>query len=243
MRVQPYLGQRKTRIEELGNGELRLGISNRDPEDRPGARIEAELAGVVMHDVVLHFFADASHARPVLEFPFATPEDTRPYRHMFPGGVRFSGEGTFVYCPRSALAPRRSGADPGLIDHLLNLALTQYGAGNTAEDWTSRVRCALNAQAAPRQLDATALADQLGVSVRGLSRRLSREGSSLTSLLDEALYERAQRLLQRPGATAAQVAEALGYAELSSFFRAFRRWSGGLTPSAYRRHHLGPRVA
>lgn len=82
------------------------------------------------------------------------------------------------------------------------------------------------------------MARQLGVSVRGLARRLAREGENLTSLLDEALYERAQALLRRPDATVAQVAEALGYAELSSFFRAFRRWSGGLTPSGFRRQHM-----
>jgi AraC-like DNA-binding protein len=48
-------------------------------------------------------------------------------------------------------------------------------------------------------------------------------------LLDEALYERAQELLSG-GASSAQVAEELGYAELSSFYRAFRRWSDGRTP-------------
>jgi AraC-like DNA-binding protein len=156
-------------------------------------------------------------------------------QRMFPGGVRFDAEGTFVYLPSRALAQRRSGADPPLLDHLQNLALEQYSASSTEDDWTTRVRSALCTETTPLSSDARVVAGQLGVSVRGLGRNLAREGSTLKALMAEALYERAQDLLRRQDATAAQVAEMLGYAEVSSFFRAFRRWSGGVTPSTYRR--------
>lgn len=154
---------------------------------------------------------------------------------MFPGGVRFDGEGTFVYFPRAALAEARSGADAALLEQLSSLALEQYGASDSDDNWSNRVRSALRAQTTLRSTDANTLANQLGVSSRGLARRLAREGESLTRLLDEALYERARELLLRPELSVAQIAEALGYAELSSFFRAFRRWSGGLTPATFRR--------
>jgi AraC-like DNA-binding protein len=234
-RVQPQIRQRAPAVEQLPDGRLRVGILNRHPDATPGARAEAELAGVMLHDIVLLFYADGSYERPVVEFPFAAPADTQPYRRMFPGGVCFDAEGTFVHFPQHALAQRKSGADPALLDHLLKLALEQYGAANLEVDWTTRVRSVLRAQTTPRLTEPRVLAGQLGVSARGLSRRLAREGASLTALMDEALYERAQALLKQQDATAAQVAEALGYAELSSFFRAFRRWSGGLTPSTYRR--------
>jgi len=117
-----------------------------------------------------------------------------------------------------------------LFKKIFDLAQDQYGARSLGDDWTARVRRALRVHPAPRLVDADALAAQLGVSRHGLSRRLARQGVTLTSLLDEALYERAKHLLKRPGMTAAEVADALGYAELSSFFRAFRRWSGGKTP-------------
>jgi AraC-like DNA-binding protein len=206
-----------------------------EASEREGARVEAELTAVLMHDIALHFFAEGTRERPLVELPFAAPVDTQPYRRMFPGGVRFGGDGAFVYVPTSVLTKRRSGTDPALIDHLVRLALSQYGAADADDDWASRVRGALRAQRSPRLVDAQVLAGQLGVTTRGLSRRLAREGVSLTELLDEALFERARALLQEPSATAMQVADALGYAELSSFFRAFRRWSGGLTPAAYRR--------
>jgi AraC-like DNA-binding protein len=48
------------------------------------------------------------------------------------------------------------------------------------------------------------------------------------------LYGRARELLARPALAIAEVASSLGYAELSSFYRAFRRWSGGHTPNDFR---------
>ena len=232
MRVQPHIRERSPTLEELDDGRVRVGIGVHD-DPRPGARVEAELTAVLLHDVVVHFLPDAAREAPVVEFPFPAPHDTSLHRRMFPGGVRFDCEGTFVSFRGSALR-RRSGADSGLLEHLLNLALDQYAATNTEGNWTSRVRGALRAHSAPRLIDASKLADHFGVSVRVLARRLAREGTSFSDLLDETLFERAQTLLRRPGSTSAQVADALGYAELSSFFRAFRRWSGGLTPNAYR---------
>jgi AraC-like DNA-binding protein len=237
-RVQPQIRKRRPRLDELANGVLRIGFLGRDRAEHPGARAEAEFTGVLMHDIVLHFFADAANERPTVEFPFSVPDDPQPYLRMFPGGVRFDGEGTFVYMRRAALADRKSGADAALLEHLSSMALEQYGAADTDDAWTQRVRSALRAQTTLRLTDARVLARQLGVSVRGLARRLAREDENLTGLLDEALYERACALLRRPDATVAQVAEALGYVELSSFFRAFRRWSGGLTPSAFRRQQM-----
>ncbi|HKP56181.1 MAG TPA: AraC family transcriptional regulator ligand-binding domain-containing protein [Polyangiales bacterium] len=236
LRVQPQIKGLSLRFDELEDGTLRVGFGVHTPPEH-GARVEAELTAVCLHDVMLHFLADRASDRPEVELPFAAPADVAPYRRVFAGAVRFGSDGTFVSCRRSALARRRSGADPGLLQHLLDLALTQYAVANTARDWTSRVRSALSAEPMPRLIDTPRLAERLGVSVRGLSRRLAREGSNLSELLDETLYERARAMLRRRGTTAAQVAEALGYAELSSFFRAFRRWSGGLTPSAYRRLH------
>jgi AraC-like DNA-binding protein len=137
----------------------------------------------------------------------------------------------------SFAARHRSGADPWLRDQLFKLAVDRYGTAKACTDWSGRVRRALRVHAAPRLVNLSALAEQCGMSRRGLSRRLAKEGVTVSELIDEVLFERARPLLRRPGATATQVAEALGYAELSSFLRAFRRWSGGLTPSAYRRHH------
>ncbi|RDI46442.1 AraC family transcriptional regulator [Nocardia mexicana] len=74
--------------------------------------------------------------------------------------------------------------------------------------------------------DQTAVAAELFVSPRTLSRRLSEEGTSFRALLDEVRQALAEELLSHTGMTSEQVAARLGYAEAASFIRAFRRWNG-----------------
>ena len=224
-------------IEELPGNSARFGFYSRKPPTL-GLRVKHQAIAVILHDVALHFLDETSEA-PRAELDFPMPSDTGPYRRAFPGGVRFDAEGTFICLPRTALDRRRAGADPELVQQLLTLAQDRYGAVQPNSDWTSRVRRALRTYAAPRLVDPDVMARQFGVSRRALWRRLAREGTSFSTLADEILYERARVLLARPRTTCKQVAETLGYAELSSFYRAFRRWSGGLTLTEYRRHQRG----
>ena len=60
-------------------------------------------------------------------------------------------------------------------------------------------------------------ASLLGVSVRTLQRRLNKNGTSYTMLVDEVRRDTACRLLRAPHARVADVAVALGYADPSSF--------------------------
>lgn len=77
------------------------------------------------------------------------------------------------------------------------------------------------------------VAHDLGMSVRTMSRRLDAEQASFRALADEVRQAQAEALLMT-GMTTDQVAQRLGYAETSSFIRAFRRWTGQ-APQAYRR--------
>lgn len=76
------------------------------------------------------------------------------------------------------------------------------------------------------------LARRLHMSARTLQRRLADEGTSVRELADEARRARAIPLLAG-GASIAEVAHLLGFAEPSAFHRAFRRWTGR-TPESYR---------
>ncbi|WP_223424681.1 AraC family transcriptional regulator [Alcanivorax limicola] len=73
----------------------------------------------------------------------------------------------------------------------------------------------------------------LNISPRTLIRRLKEEGTRFQQLRDQALSRQATRLLGLPQYTVAAVAEALGYTDVASFRRAFRRWFG-TSPAAFR---------
>src|SRR5262245_58137635 len=78
---------------------------------------------------------------------------------------------------------------------------------------------------APTQAE---IARRLAVSTRTLHRRLAQAGTSFEELLDETRRELAIGYLQRTEYSIAEVAYLLGFAQVSSFDRAFRRWTGRL---------------
>ncbi|MCA9622130.1 MAG: AraC family transcriptional regulator [Myxococcales bacterium] len=77
------------------------------------------------------------------------------------------------------------------------------------------------------------IAKQLGMSARTLSRRLKQQGTSFGELLDRVRNEMSQQYLRDPSLSVHEVSFLLGYTEPSTFFRAFKRWTG-TTPAAWR---------
>lgn len=74
---------------------------------------------------------------------------------------------------------------------------------------------------------------KLGVSVRTLQSHLAEFGLKFSDILEQQRCEMAQGYLEQLHIPLDDVAELLGYAEQSSFGRAFKRWTG-LTPRLYR---------
>jgi AraC-like DNA-binding protein len=72
------------------------------------------------------------------------------------------------------------------------------------------------------------------MSPRTLRRKLESQGQSLSALYDGERRDRALSLLALPDLSLVQIAERLGYRNVQSFERAFRRWTG-TTPAAHRR--------
>lgn len=77
------------------------------------------------------------------------------------------------------------------------------------------------------------IAGHFGMSGRTLQRRLSERDETFQSLVDEARRQLAKRLLGETSYSLAEVAFMTGFAEQSSFTRAFKRWAGQ-TPRSYR---------
>lgn len=109
------------------------------------------------------------------------------------------------------------------------LQLTQPDDSTLERALRARLREAL----AQGRADATRMARLLGVSERTLQRRLNELGRSFSEVVEEFRREEAVRLLTTSGLQLVEVAGHLGYAEQTSFTRAFRRWTG-TTPAMWR---------
>lgn len=83
----------------------------------------------------------------------------------------------------------------------------------------------------------SAVARRAGVSIATLRRRLQAEGlPAFRELRDRALTQAARTLLERHTSPTA-VAEQLGFSDLRSFSRAFKRWTGS-TPAAFSKQQV-----
>lgn len=86
------------------------------------------------------------------------------------------------------------------------------------------------------RMRADSVAESLGISSTTLRRRLRADHTCYQFLLDRARQYRCEQILGsmwRPGKC---LAEELGYLEVNSFYRAFRRWTG-LNYSEYKVQH------
>jgi AraC family transcriptional regulator, mar-sox-rob regulon activator len=77
-----------------------------------------------------------------------------------------------------------------------------------------------------RGLRASSVAAELGVSCTTMRRRLRADHTSYQLLLDRARQYRCEHLLRQRWLPGKCLADRLGYEEVNSFYRAFRRWTG-----------------
>jgi AraC-like DNA-binding protein len=93
----------------------------------------------------------------------------------------------------------------------------------------------------PMNIELDRVAATLHLSPRTLHRRLADEGASFRSIKDALRRDMALAQLAKSNDSIARVAADLGYADTSTFYRAFTDWTG-MAPSDYRRR-LGAGIA
>lgn len=167
-------------------------------------------------------------------FAHAAPADTRALvAAVGTDRIRWNAGKNGVALPASVLDLPISTADPTLLA-LMDRQAKQALAGRAAPTrflGDVKARIAAGLDAAPPEIGA--LAAQLRMSRRTLQRRLADEGVSFRQLVDDVRRDRALELVADAGRPLGEVAFQLGYAELSPFLRAFRRWTG-TTPASWR---------
>jgi AraC-like DNA-binding protein len=107
------------------------------------------------------------------------------------------------YLPRLELGTTTSKVKAMLVDHLPSGEATEEG-----------------------------LAESMNLSRSSLQRRLREEGTTYRAVLQEVRCELAGKMLLDGSKTLNEVSFLLGFADLSAFSRAFKRWTG-LAPTAY----------
>jgi AraC-like DNA-binding protein len=80
------------------------------------------------------------------------------------------------------------------------------------------------------------VAHQLRLNFRALARKLAREGTTFSAILDDVRQDLGQGFVIGDELSLTEIAFQLGFSHVEAFYRAFRRWTGR-TPLTYRHEH------
>jgi AraC-like DNA-binding protein len=95
------------------------------------------------------------------------------------------------------------------------------------------IRVAIAVELATSGGELARVAKRVAMSTRTLQRRLEEAGTSYQDIVDGVRAGMARALLREKSRSIVDVAFELGYADLKSFYRAFRRWTD-TTPADWR---------
>lgn len=130
------------------------------------------------------------------------------------------------------------GRDPILREVLERYATEIAARLPVPDDFVLTLRRVLAVRVVGGDTRIETIARFLAATPRTLQRRLAALGLSYQDVVDEMRRETAERLLDDPTLSIAEIAYLLGYSERAAFHRAFRRWLG-ITPQQYRDRATG----
>jgi AraC-like DNA-binding protein len=162
------------------------------------------------------------------------PRRIEAYRRALCPSLTFEVEQSALVFSRVELETPFIGGDPRLRAILAKQADEVLSRVPDAATLPVRVRADVAKRLADGALGIGAVARDLGMSERTLRRRLRESGHSYRELLDAVRSERAIALADQGGHSVTTIAQLAGFADATTFARAFRRWTG-CAPHAYRR--------
>jgi len=167
-----------------------------------------------------------------MEFVYPPPADDQLHRAAFGCEIRFNAPANRLLLSSADMTmplPTHHAALGEMQEHLLDDQLNLLGQTTTASLVCAEIARRLQ-HGEPRRQD---VASGLGLADRTLQRRLQEESVSFQALLDRTRRELAKQYLAEQRHTLADVADRLGFVDVSNFFRACKRWFG-LPPAQYR---------
>ena len=163
------------------------------------------------------------------------PSPSEAIREFFGRPIETTDRPTVVFHGRDVRRPFLTANAPmwKFFEPQLQQRLSELDTSATLGD---RVRAALLELLPSGRATVQETAGKLAMSPRTLQRRLGDEATSFRQVLDGTRRDLANHYLERSSLSGAEIAFLLGFEEPSSFFRAFRSWTGD-TPEQYRAAH------
>ena len=204
-----------------------------DVSAAPGAvpfeAVDAFAAGIVLQARVLR--GERGFNPTAVSFERPPPPAIQPFRRVFRAPLAFSQPQTWLEFHRADLETPLPAANAELARQN-DEAISRYLARLENAGVSSRVRRALLDTLPNGAAAKSAIARRLGMSPRTLQRHLAGEGTTFKELVADARMQLARDYLEERRVPVTEIAFVLGFADVSAFSRAFKRWTGQ-SPRAY----------
>lgn len=184
-----------------------------------------------------------TNALPRSEYPVEVrlvrerPRSAALHRSLLSANLQFGAPRNEIVFPRRSLDVANPMADPHLFQALCDLNDRLMQERKRQDDIVLKVREEILFVGRTPESSVTLeiIARRLGLSARGLQRRLAASGTSFNDLVDGLRRSAAKQYLEETDLMVSEIAYRLGFSSIGNFTRAAKRWFGR-SPRDYRSH-------
>jgi len=166
------------------------------------------------------------------KFQHQRPPHADDYNYLFSCPVEFSSTKNALVFHKSYLKKTIAQNETSLTSMLKSEAIELLNLPHNENSLVTKVHQAINNLHYDQFPELEEISKQLLLTSTTLRRRLKSEGSSYQQIKDDIRRDQAIYLLSRGQQSLEEIAIKVGFSEPTSFFRAFKRWTG-VTPRAY----------
>jgi AraC-like DNA-binding protein len=170
-----------------------------------------------------------------VEFAYPRPKSFKEYERIFRCDLRFEAPISKIVIPRVFWESPLPSSNPDLLKVLEDHAKALLSQHPPPEDSEAKLRSLIGSKLHDGVPCLKDIAREMGFSVRNLQRKLKSINRSYGQILDGMRSQMAKYYLRDPEVPVGEIAGIVGFEEVSSFTRAFKRWTG-VSPSEYRKN-------
>jgi AraC-like DNA-binding protein len=181
--------------------------------------------------VGLRFLTGREVSARTVRFRHAAPRDLREHEALFRCPLEFGARVTEMVLDDATLDLQLANANAIYFEVFRAQVEKALARLPVKRGLATEARAAARAALTGGDCTLGGTAKMLGISPRTMQRRLHREGTSFAALVDALRRELAMEYLEK-GVALQEIAWHLGYADVTAFHHAFRRWTGKSPASA-----------
>ncbi len=215
-------------LDEQGE-DLHVAISVEQDSENMWVRDDAQMASLV---ALCRMISGAEFSPAWLSLRHPMPENPGPYEELFRCPLKFGSGQNALAVPMAEADRLLPGGNP-MLAQLNEQVVIRRLARLDRNNIPNRVRAAIMEQLPTGEVSDESVAAELHMTSRTLHRRLRRDGQSFRGLLKEVRQELAEQYIRDESLTLTEITFLLGFSEMSSFSRAYKKWRG-VSPSVAR---------